>query len=205
MIGSTAKGMPIRVKAARRGLVTNSITMLPTTVTVLRSATDMLLPTTLRNSSLSADRRDTSSPLRLRSWNCASSPTRCAYNCWRRSATTFSPSNETKKKRDALASANTTTTANTSRNTWSMLPPLLKPSSIMRRNATGKLSVAAEATASAASQAMNRSMCWRTNGHSARNVPSLALLRPVVGSVAGVLVIGAGDEWRGANNSNKQR
>ncbi len=70
--------MPTRVKAARRGLVTNSIARLPTTVTVLRSATDMLLPTTLRSSSLSADNRETSSPLRLRSWNCASSAIRCA-------------------------------------------------------------------------------------------------------------------------------
>lgn len=66
-MGSTASGMPIRVKPARRGLVTNSITMLPTTVTVLRNATDMVVPIKPRSSSLSADSRDTSSPLRLRS------------------------------------------------------------------------------------------------------------------------------------------
>lgn len=66
-IGSTASGMPIRVKPASRGLVTNSITMLPITVTELRSATDMVVPITPRSSSLSADSRETSSPLRLRS------------------------------------------------------------------------------------------------------------------------------------------
>jgi len=96
MIGSTASGMPSSDQAASRGLVTNSIARLPTTVTLLRSATDMVEPTTLRSSSLSAVRRDTSSPLRLRSWKPAPSWIRCAYSRLRRSATTFSPSSETK-------------------------------------------------------------------------------------------------------------
>ncbi len=59
--------MPIKVKPARRGLVTNNITTLPMTVATLRKATDMVLPISPRSNSLSADRRDTSSPLRLRS------------------------------------------------------------------------------------------------------------------------------------------
>ncbi len=66
-IGSTASGIPSTAHAASFGLVTNSITSEPTTVTLLRSATDMLEPTTLRSNSASAVRRETSSPLRLRS------------------------------------------------------------------------------------------------------------------------------------------
>ena len=66
-IGSTASGIPSIAHAASFGLVTNSITSEPTTVTVLRSATDMLEPTTLRSSSASAVSRETSSPLRVRS------------------------------------------------------------------------------------------------------------------------------------------
>ena len=88
--------MPIRAYAASCGLVTNSIAMLPTNVTVLRRATDMLVAITLRSSSASAVSRDTSSPLRLRSWKPASSAIRCEYSCPRRSATTRSPSNDTK-------------------------------------------------------------------------------------------------------------
>ena len=59
--------MPTSVHAASRGLVTTSMVRLPMTITTLRSATDMLEPTTLRSSSASAVRRDTSSPLRVRS------------------------------------------------------------------------------------------------------------------------------------------
>ena len=68
----------------------------------------MLEPTTLRSSSASAVRRDTSSPLRVRSWKPASSPIRWAYSRSRRSATTRSPSSDTKKKRAAVASASAT-------------------------------------------------------------------------------------------------
>jgi hypothetical protein len=53
--------------------VTNNIAMLPSTITKLRMRTDMLEPTTLRSSSLSADRRETSSPLRVASKNAGSS------------------------------------------------------------------------------------------------------------------------------------
>ena len=76
--------------------MTNSIAIEPITVIRLRKATDMLEPTTLRSSSASDVRRDTSSPLRVRSWNPASSPMRCAYSVWRMSATTRSPSSDTK-------------------------------------------------------------------------------------------------------------
>ena len=52
-----------------------------------------------------------------------------------------------------------------------MLAPLLKPSSIMVRNATGRLRVAADEHASASSQPVNRPR-WRcTNGHRARSEP----------------------------------
>ena len=66
-IGNTASGIPTTAHAASFGLVTNSIASEPNTVTVLRRATDMLEPTTLRSSSASVVRRETSSPVRLRS------------------------------------------------------------------------------------------------------------------------------------------
>jgi hypothetical protein len=65
--GSTARGMPMMASAASFGLVTTSITRLPDTVTMLRRATDMLLLTTPRSSSVSAESRDTSSAERERS------------------------------------------------------------------------------------------------------------------------------------------
>src|SRR6478735_5963579 len=55
------------------------------------------------------------------------------------------------------------------------LAPLLKPSSIIERKATGRLRVAADEQASASSQARNRPECRRTNGHSARSEPMGAL------------------------------
>ena len=87
--------MPSSANSASRGLVTASITALPSTVMVLRSATDMLEPTTLRSSSVSADSRDTSSPVRERSKNAWSRPSRWPYSARRRSATTRSPSSVT--------------------------------------------------------------------------------------------------------------
>ena len=147
--------MPINAHDASRGLVMNSMTSEPTTVMLLRSATDMLLPTTPRISSTSAVNRDTSSPLRLRSWKPASSPIRCAYSRSRISATTRSPSSEMKKKRVAVLSARTSATTNSSRKALSIsLPlPLRKPSSIMVLIANGKLSDVAEDTISASSHA----------------------------------------------------
>ena len=64
-----------------------------------------------------------------------------------------------------------------------MLPalPLLKPSSIMVRKATGRLNDALEDTASANSQAMNNPRCLRTNGHNARREPMGALAGAGVG------------------------
>ena len=44
-----------------------SIVALPITVIPLRNAIDMLEPTMLRSNSVSADRRDNNSPLRVRS------------------------------------------------------------------------------------------------------------------------------------------
>ncbi len=52
-----------------------------------------------------------------------------------------------------------------------MLAPLLKPWSIICRNATGRLRVALEEQASASSQPENRPRWRRTNGHRARNEP----------------------------------
>ena len=66
-IGSTNTGIPTRVQAARRGLVTTIIASPPVTVMTLRNATDIPELITPRSSSVSADRRETSSPLRLRS------------------------------------------------------------------------------------------------------------------------------------------
>jgi hypothetical protein len=64
-----------------------------------------------------------------------------------------------------------------------MLPalPLLKPSSIIVRNATGKLSEALDDTASDNSQAVNRPRCRRTNGQSACREPMGALAGAGVG------------------------
>jgi hypothetical protein len=53
--------------------------------------------------------------------------------------------------------------------------PLLKPWSIMRRKATGRLSVAVDEHASASSHATNRLRCACTNGQSARRLPMGAL------------------------------
>src|SRR3546814_7693621 len=112
----------------------------------------MVEPTTLRSSSVSAVRRETSSPLRLRSKNAWSSPTRCEYRRSRRSATTRSPSSETKKKRAAVASASASATANTSAKVALMLPPPEKPWSIIRRTTSGRLRVAVLDAASDTSQ-----------------------------------------------------
>ena len=155
--GSTHSGMPTSAKAARRGLVTNSIAMLPITVTTLRSATDMLEPTTLRSSSVSADRRETSSPLRVRSRKPASSASRWAYRRSRRSATTRSPSSETKKKRAAVASASASGDARTAarrRDRCCRRPGEALVDHLPHRDR--QLSVAVEDAASATSQATNR-------------------------------------------------
>ena len=56
-----------------------------------------------------------------------------------------------------------------------MLAPLLKPWSIICRNATGRLRVAVEDTASAPSHAMNKPKWRRTKGQSARSEPMGAL------------------------------
>src|SRR3546814_423940 len=135
----------------------------------------MVEPTTLRSSSVSAVRRETSSPLRLRSKNAWSSPTRCEYRRSRRSATTRSPSSETKKKRAAVASASASATANTSAKVALMLPPPEKPWSIIRRTTRGRLRVAVLDAASDTSQATSRPLWRRTNGHSARRLPSRGL------------------------------
>ena len=74
--GTTATGIPTSAHAASFGLVTNSIASAPIAVIVLRRAIDITLPMMLRISSTSAVRRETSSPLRLRSWNAASRPIR---------------------------------------------------------------------------------------------------------------------------------
>ena len=181
--GSTAAGIPTSAQAANRGLVTNSIASAPAAVMVLRRAIDITLPTMLRISSTSAVSRETSSPLRVRSWKPASRLMRCAYNWVRRSATTRSPSRETKKKRAAVATASATATTNSSRKARSMSPalPLRNPSSIIVRNATGRLSEAAEDSASAHSQAPNRPRWRRTKGHSARREPMGALAGAGVG------------------------
>ena len=174
-IGSTNTGMPISVQAARRGLVTTIIARLPTTITTLRRATDMPEPITPRSSSVSADRRETSSPLRLRSKNAWSSPTRCPYRRVRRSAMTRSPSSETKKNRAAVARASPRATTNSTAKAVLMLPASLKPRSIISRTATGRLSVAVEEAASAISQATT-SPRWRPRkGSSVRSTPTRAL------------------------------
>ena len=155
-------------------------------VTRLRSATDMLVPITLRSSSASAVRRDTRSPLRLRSWKPASSWIRCEYNFPRRSATTRSASSDTKKKRAAVASASATAATNSHTNARSIAPPppCAKPWSIMVRNAIGRLSVALLDAPSAISQATNKPRCLRTNGHRVRRLP---ILRDALSALTGAI------------------
>ena len=71
------------------------------------------------------------------------------------------------------------------------MPPLLlvlKPSSIMVRNATGRLSEALEDTASASSQATNRPRWRRTNGHNARNEPKGGLVGALDGAATGEFI-----------------
>ena len=67
MTGTTANGMAISAQAASLGLVTNSITIAPTAVMLLRRAMDITLPMMLRINSTSEVSRETSSPLRVRS------------------------------------------------------------------------------------------------------------------------------------------
>ncbi|GAA5010419.1 hypothetical protein GCM10025793_22140 [Lysobacter lycopersici] len=86
----------------------------------------------------------------------------------------------------------------------------------MVRNATGRLSDAVEDTASASSQPLNRPMCRRTNGHSARKLPSGALRRAsgvvgaVVASVSGMVRASVDpdrfeSEWVGAGSARFKR
>ena len=157
-IGRMISGMPIAAKPARRGLVSASATLLPMKVTKLRSAIEALEPTTLRSSSVSADSRETSSPERVRSKNSMSSRSSRAYRLRRRSAITFSPSRLTKKKRRAVATASSTATASRPKNQRSMAAGSspAKPRSIMKRTATGRLSVARLDSASAPSHSATR-------------------------------------------------
>ena len=68
-----------------------------------------------------------------------------------------------------------------------MLPalPLLKPLSIMVRNATGRLNEALDDTASDNNQAVNNPRCRRTNGQRARREPMGALAGAGVGEFIG--------------------
>src|SRR3546814_1276412 len=56
-----------------------------------------------------------------------------------------------------------------------MLPPPEKPWSIIRRTTSGRLRVAVLDAASDTSQATSRPLWRRTNGHSARRLPSRGL------------------------------
>src|SRR5690606_26983348 len=172
--------------------------MPPRKVTALRSATDMLVAITPRSSSASAVSRETSSPLRVRSKKPASSETRCAYSCPRRSATTRSPRRETKKKRAAVASANATATANSSMKARSIAPPppWANPWSIMIRNACGRVRVAVEEAARATSQAVNSPRWRRGKGQSGFRLPmgALAVVRGLApGAGSGCALPAAGE------------
>jgi hypothetical protein len=153
-IGSTISGMPIRARLAKCGLVIASMTALPTTVMALRQRDRHAGPTTLRSSSASADRRESSSPERVRSKKLWSSDSRCEYRLRRRSEMTRSPSSDTQKKRTAVAIASTTATANRSRNQRSMLPAAAAGEALVDHllESPGKDRVELEETASAPSQ-----------------------------------------------------
>ncbi len=70
-----------------------------------------------------------------------------------------------------MARASTTATSISRAKARLIWPPLLKPWSIICLTAGGRLSVAAEDTARAISQAVNRPLWRRTNGHSVRRLP----------------------------------
>ncbi len=79
----------------RRGLVMNSITRPPMNSSVLRSASEMLVPTIAWISVVSVVRRDSTSPVRVVSKNSGLWRTTCRYTALRMSAVTRSPSHET--------------------------------------------------------------------------------------------------------------
>ncbi len=75
-IGSTTAGITSAERPARCGLDRIIIAAAPSSVTTLRNATDSVEPTTVCTSSVSAARRETSSPVRVFSKNAWSSVSR---------------------------------------------------------------------------------------------------------------------------------
>jgi len=96
MIGTTASGTTSSASAVRRGLVISSIARPPTNISELRIATETVEPTTWSIKVVSDDSRLITSPVRAVSNQAGLSRTMCAKAALRISATTRSPSHETK-------------------------------------------------------------------------------------------------------------
>ena len=96
MIGATTTGTTASTSSASLGLVTTSMTMPPTHISVLRSATDAEEPITCSMSWASDEIRLMTSPERLISNHAGPSRTTWANRSRRRLPTTRSPSHDTR-------------------------------------------------------------------------------------------------------------
>ena len=95
-MGATTTGTISSTRAVSLKLVSASMIRLPIPSSVLRTAIDTLVPTTCSSSALSAVRREITSPVRACSKNAGDSSSRCANTSRRKSATTRSPSQDTR-------------------------------------------------------------------------------------------------------------
>ena len=152
MSGSTIAGIANRTRLESLGLVITIMITAPTPMMELRSATEAVAPTADLICVASAASRDTISPECDLSKNAGDSSATCAKTSRLRSDTTRSPTVMTKKYRAAEASASTTPITTSMPKYCDMKPesPPPKPWSIIRRTASGKVSVIAAASTSAA-------------------------------------------------------
>ena len=96
MIGATTTGTTRNTRPVSTGLVTNSMTMPPSRLRALRSAMDADEPITVCKSVVSVVRRDKTSPVLVVSKKPACRVITRSNTAWRKSATTRSPSQETR-------------------------------------------------------------------------------------------------------------
>ena len=94
--GPTISGIRATIISVSLGLVATSITSEPSSVSAERSVIEMPTPEIDCTSVVSAVRRDSTSPVRVTSKNVGSIRTTFAYTALRMSATTRSPSHDTR-------------------------------------------------------------------------------------------------------------
>ena len=194
-IGTTTSTSRPRMIDDSLTLVKNSITRPPTNSSTLRSAIEMLVPTTAWINVVSVVMRDSTSPVCVVSKNSGLWLTTCAYTALRMSAVTRSPSHDTVKNRAAVASASTVATPNSARkvaSTWRMLvapAAAPKPRSIICLNAYGIASVAPAATTSAMAARKNWRRYGRRNGSRPLKALKLVLRAGAPGATPAVALV----------------